>query len=129
MRRYARTFLLVALMLLFSGATHATCGATNYDGTAGKLYDMTKFILVCCVYCLWITEAIASILSVYGATQVYIKMQTGEDGIMKNIMMLVGAVLFLISATIVMPAFFGFTYGGVMPTFGTNPDSMPDRIW
>jgi hypothetical protein len=35
-------------------------------------------------------------------------MNTGEEGVKKNIMMLVGACLFLIGATIVFPAFFGY---------------------
>ena len=33
---------------------------------------------------------------------------TGEEEVKKNIMMLVGACLFLIGATIVFPAFFGY---------------------
>ena len=37
-----------------------------------------------------------------------VKMNTGEEGVKKNIMMLVGACLFLIGATIVFPAFFGY---------------------
>ena len=40
--------------------------------------------------------------------QIYIKMNTGEDGITKHILTLVGACLFIIGATIVFPAFFGY---------------------
>jgi hypothetical protein len=35
-------------------------------------------------------------------------MNVGEDGIKKEILMVVGAILFIISASIVMPAFFGY---------------------
>jgi hypothetical protein len=35
-------------------------------------------------------------------------MNIGEDGVKKAIMMLVGAILFIISASIVFPAFFGY---------------------
>ena len=33
---------------------------------------------------------------------------TGEDGITKSIMTLIGAIIFMISASIVFPAFFGY---------------------
>jgi hypothetical protein len=35
-------------------------------------------------------------------------MNTGEEGIVKQIMMVVGACIFLISAAIVLPAMFGY---------------------
>ena len=38
----------------------------------------------------------------------YIKMHSGEDGITRHIMTLIGACLFLIGATIALPAFFGY---------------------
>ena len=38
----------------------------------------------------------------------YSKMNTGEDGVVKSIVSLVGACLFIIGASIVFPAFFGY---------------------
>ena len=38
----------------------------------------------------------------------YIKMNTGEEGIAKSIVSLLGACLFIIGASIVFPAFFGY---------------------
>lgn len=38
----------------------------------------------------------------------YVKMNTGEDGITKSVVTLVGACLFLIGAFLVFPAFFGY---------------------
>ena len=46
--------------------------------------------------------------AVISAFQIYIKMNTGEDGITKHIVSLVGACLFIIGASIVFPAFFGY---------------------
>lgn len=46
--------------------------------------------------------------AVIAAFQIYIKMNTGEDGITKHILTLVGACLFIIGASIVFPAFFGY---------------------
>ena len=103
---------LAVLLTFFSQSAFALCGATNYEGTQGRLYDMVTYIVTCCVYTLWLTEAIAAVLSIYGATQVYIKMQTGEDGIMKSMMVLIGAILFLLGAAVVLPGFFGFSFGG-----------------
>lgn len=40
--------------------------------------------------------------------QIYVKMNTGEDGITKSVVTLVGACLFLIGAFLVFPAFFGY---------------------
>ena len=60
------------------------------------------------LYVLYLIYAIASIVVIYSSLQIYIKMNTGEDGVKKEIMMVVGACLFLIGASIVFPAFFGY---------------------
>ena len=88
-------FLLLALFL-FTQETFAVCGSTDYSGSSGRLYNMVVY---------------ATLFSLYSATSIYIKMQAGEEGFTKSIIMLVGSILFLLSATIVMPAFFGFNYG------------------
>ena len=59
-------------------------------------------------YIVYLCYAVAGIVVIVSALQIYIKMKTGEEGVKKNIMMLVGACLFLIGATIVFPAFFGY---------------------
>ena len=53
-------------------------------------------------------ETFAAIMAIISALQIYIKMNTGEDGITKSIMTLIGAIIFMISASIVFPAFFGY---------------------
>jgi len=60
------------------------------------------------LYIVYLCYAVAGIVVIVSALQIYIKMNTGEEGVKKNIMMLVGACLFLIGATIVFPAFFGY---------------------
>ena len=47
-------------------------------------------------------------LVIVSAFQIYIKMNTGEDGIVKSFLSLLGACLFIIGASIVLPAFFGY---------------------
>lgn len=106
-----RTLSFVVLFLFLAQGAWATCGVTDYSGSAGRLYDMSVFVLTCAYYAMTICNAVAAVLSLYGATQIYIKMNTGEDGIAKSMMMLVGGILFLIGASIVLPAFFGVQYG------------------
>ena len=73
---------------------------------------MTVEVLTTMSYVVGLLYAIASILAIYNATVIYVKLNTGEEGFTKAVVSLVGAVLFLISATLVMPALFGFSYGG-----------------
>lgn len=60
------------------------------------------------LYVLYICYAVASVLAVISALQIYIKWNTGEDGIVKSILMLFGACMFIIGASIVFQAFFGY---------------------
>lgn len=112
-----KTFLLLAAMLLLAQPLMANCGTTDYSGNSGRLYNMVVFILTCCSAVLYLLYAIAALLSIYSATSIYIKMQAGEEGFTKSIIVLVGSCLFLLIATIVLPAFFGFQFG------------VTDRLW
>ena len=103
--------LLVVGFLLNVQSLFAVCGTTDYSGGSGRLYDIKYFVLVLCYYTSLIVETLAGILSIYSATQIYIKMNTGEDGITKSILVLVGAILFLLGSVIVLPSFFGVGYG------------------
>lgn len=60
------------------------------------------------LYVQYICFAVASVVAVISALQIYIKWNTGDDSIVKYIVMLVGACLFFIGATLVFPAFFGY---------------------
>lgn len=60
------------------------------------------------MYVQYMCYALASVLVVIAALQIYIKMNRGDDDVSKSIMMLVGACLFAIGAFFVFPAFFGY---------------------
>ena len=60
------------------------------------------------LYVVYLSYAIAGIVAVIASLQIYIKMNVGEEGIKKEIMMVVGAILFIIGASIFMPALFGY---------------------
>lgn len=112
-----KTYLLLLALLSLAQPVIANCGTTDYSGNSGRLYNMVVFVLTCCTAVLYLLYAIAALLSIYSATSIYIKMQAGEDGFTKSIIVLVGSCIFLLIATIVLPAFFGFQFG------------VTDRLW
>ena len=60
------------------------------------------------LYVLYLTYAVAAVMVIISALQIYIKMNTGEDGVTKSILTQIGASLFMIGASILFPAFFGY---------------------
>ena len=109
-----KCFALVLLMVMCAVDTYAAvvsnCG-TRYDLTAQALADMTDEVVLTMGYLVGLVYAVASLTAIYNATVIYIKLQTGEEGFVKSVLMLVGSVMFLIGATIVLPAFFGYNAG------------------
>ena len=106
-----RLLALALLMLLCSQVAMANCGTTDYSGNTGRLYDMVTYVLTMCSYVAQLMYAIATLLSLYSATNIYIKMQTGEEGFTKSGIILIGSLIFLCVSTVVFPSFFGFHYG------------------
>lgn len=96
------------LMLTVPCFAFAKSGAVNYSWGADALATMHDFVVTMMLYVLYICYAVASVFVVVAALQIYIKMNTGEDGVVKSIVSLVGACLFIIGASIVFPAFFGY---------------------
>lgn len=86
----------------------AKCGNVDYSWGADALASAHDYAVTMMLYIVNLCYAVAGIVVIVSALQIYIKMNTGEEGVKKNIMMLVGACLFLIGATIVFPAFFGY---------------------
>ena len=89
-------------------AALAKSGGVNYSWGADALATMHDFVVTMMLYVLYICYAVASVFVIVSALQIYIKMNTGEDGVVKSIVSLVGACLFIIGASIVFPAFFGY---------------------
>ena len=104
-----RTFALAAaLSPLLSVTMSAKCGGVDYSWGDDALAMMHDYIVSMMLYVLYIAYAVAGVVVVVASLQIYIKMNTGEEGIIKQIMMVVGACIFLISAAIVLPAMFGY---------------------
>lgn len=70
----------------------------NYSWGADALATMHDFVVTMMLYVQYICCTIAGVYVIVSVCQIYIKMNTGEDGITKSIMTLVGACLFLIGA-------------------------------
>lgn len=115
LRHTGKARLLSALLFLVSsvraGAVAVSDGGTNYSLTAQALADMTDEVVLTMGYVVGLLYAVASILAIYNATVIYIKLNAGEDGFTKSVMMLLGAIMFLIGATLVLPSFFGYNFG------------------
>lgn len=77
-------------------------------GVLTALALMHDYVVTMMLYVLYLLYAIAAIVAIYASLQIYIKMNTREEGITREIMMVVGACLFIIGASIVFPAFFGY---------------------
>lgn len=101
-------YILCALCSSLSCPAFAKSGSVNYSWGADALASMHDFVVTMMLYVLYFCYAVATILAIVSALQIYIKMNTGEDGITKSIVALFGACLFIIGASIVFPAFFGY---------------------
>lgn len=86
----------------------AKCGGVDYSWGADALALMHDFVVTMILYVLYLLYVVAVIVAIYASLQIYIKMNTREEGITREIMMVVGACLFIVGASIVFPAFFGY---------------------
>ena len=86
----------------------AKCGNVDYSWGADVLAGMHDYVVTMMLYVLYLTYAVAAVMVIISALQIYIKMNTGEDGVTKSILTLIGACLFMIGASILFPAFFGY---------------------
>ncbi len=90
------------------GVMSAKCGGVDYSWGADGLAKAHDFVITMLLYVVYLSYAIAGIVAVIASLQIYIKMNVGEEGIKKEIMLVVGAILFIIGASIFMPALFGY---------------------
>ncbi len=100
--------MLIMMLGIIPMSVYAKCGGVNYSWGADALASMHDYVVTMMLYVLYICYALATVVGIISALQITIKMNIGEDGVKKAIMMLVGAILFIISASIVFPAFFGY---------------------
>ena len=102
-----RCFIMFLLVLSATSAS-AKCGAVDYSWGADGLAEATTFLGTMMIYTVDVRYAAAAVMVIISALQIYIKMNFHEGDITKSIAMLIGGILFMIGASIVMPAFFGY---------------------
>ena len=100
---------LTGIMLSLPMSASAKCGGVDYSWAADALSNAHAYTVTMMLYVVYLSYAIAGLVGIIGALQMYIKMQTGEGDITKSIMMLIGACLFMIGAYVLFPAFFGYS--------------------
>ena len=71
-------YLMVLFLVAVSLSASADCGSTDYSGSMGRLYDMVVYVLNMCVFTMRLMYAVASVLAIYSATSIYIKLQAGQ---------------------------------------------------
>ena len=99
---------MLGIMLLQTLSSSAKCGGVDYSWGANALANAHDYTVTMMLYVVYLAYAIAAIVAIIGALQIYFKMTTGEGDVTKSIMILVGACLFMIGAFILFPAFFGY---------------------
>ena len=101
--------ILSGILLSLPVSVSAKCGGVDYSWGADALANAHDYTVTMMLYVVYLSYAVAGLVAIVGALQIYLKMQTGEGDITKSIMMLVGACLFMIGAYILFPAFFGYS--------------------
>lgn len=99
---------LTAVLAVCCQSAFAKCGGVDYSWGADGLAKAHDFVITMLLYVVYVCYAVAGIVSVIASLQIYFKINAGEEGWKNEIMMVVGAILFIIGATIVFPAFFGY---------------------
>ena len=107
-RRCSPSLLLTFLGLLVVQAASARAGGVDYSWGASALAKAHDFAVTMMLYVVYICFAVGMVMSIISALIIYIKINNQEGQLMKNIMTLFGAILFMVGATIVFPAFFGY---------------------
>lgn len=83
-------------------------GAVNYSGSAQALHEMATFVYSCMYAVVTIVDAIAVLVGLYSCMVIYIKISQGEQGVSKAVMMLIGAIVFIIASSRFAAGVFGF---------------------
>ena len=104
---------LLTLVLLFGCSLDifAGAGVSDYSKTAQSLDQLVVWVSSIGAKVVAIIYAGAAVLCMYSIATIYIKIQTGDGGMMKGVYMLIGSAIFIVSSIKVIPAMFGLGHG------------------
>lgn len=94
--------------MLVTQLASARTGGVDYSWGASALAKAHDFAVTMMTYVLYVCYAVGSIMAIISSFIIYIRMQTHEGETAKSFLTLLGAILFMIGASIVFPAFFGY---------------------
>ena len=97
----------VVAALAPAGAFAQELAGTGYDAGTSALEEVASELVKYVPYVVNLCYALGGIVAIVGAISVYIAMNNEEQDVKKNIMMTVGACIFLIAAANALPLFFG----------------------
>jgi len=103
-----KCFIAYSILMFFPVTSYGRSGGVDYSWGADALAKAHDFTVTMMMYVNYLCYAIGAIMVVISAFQIYLKMQNHEGEVTKSIETLVGAILFMIGASIVFPAFFGY---------------------
>jgi len=89
------------LGLLVAQVASAKSGGVDYSWGAGALAKAHDYTVTMMLYVLYVCYAVGSVMAIISALLIYFKMQYHEGDVVKNILTLLGAVLFIIGASII----------------------------
>ena len=106
-----KTALLFACAVFLNpiGAFAQSLANTGYEAGTNAMEEVATQIAAYIPYVVNLCYALAGVVAIVGAISVYIAMNNEEQAVKKNIMMVVGACIFLIAAANALPLFFGIT--------------------
>lgn len=102
-----KRILVLPLMSVFMQAS-ANCGSVDYSKGADALKSAAEWVGAMTIYTMDLLFAIAAVVVVISALQIYIKINNHEGDITKSILFLFGGIFFLIAIMFIAPAFFGY---------------------
>ena len=107
-RRLSAPLLSSSLGMLVAQAASAKSGGVDYSWGASALAKAHDFVVTMMFYVVNVCYAVGSIVAIISALLIFAKMQYQEGETGKNVMTLLGAILFILGASAVFPAFFGY---------------------
>ena len=112
---FSRRSLMVGMMLAAAvpvlAVPEVADGGTYYDMGVDALWDMTVQIVMILGYYVSTMYLLCTLFAIYNIVVIITKLHLGEEGFAKSVIMLIGSVIFVVAATFILPALFGYNTG------------------
>lgn len=106
-KKYQIAIIVIVLSIL-PFIAKAKCGSVDYSWGANALSTAHDYVVTMMLYVMYLCNAVGALIALLSALIIIIKINYGEGEFTKNVVTLLGALLFMAGATILFPAFFGY---------------------